>query len=120
MGAILKGVDERGAKLPLAPRIPDASVSTGNAFQEMRTFCNNMESRLGRNGLLRSAGRTIVCRRLEAACCLFDALKDLRKTMKDGTLAMEERQQRVSDIQKKATDEILAVKDRNDEMGKSP
>ena len=118
--ANMEGVDDNGLKLPTPPRLPDASGPTTGPYHEMRKFCVEMEERHGRDGILRSAGRTIICQRIEMACCLFTSLRDLRDTVSDAGLSQEEQYRKISDIHKSGTDAILMVRELSDEqLGKS-
>lgn len=64
---ILFCVNDAGDLLPSPPRLQDANGSTAHSFREMREFCAKTEKQLGRDGILRSAGRTVLCMRVQAA-----------------------------------------------------
>ncbi|CBQ72263.1 conserved hypothetical protein [Sporisorium reilianum SRZ2] len=105
-------VDDDGHSLPPPPRLEDANGSTAHSFQEMRTFCAEAERKLGRDGILRSAGRTVLSIRIQAACRVFDSLRKLQETLSDADLTLEQRHERISNITTQAYDGILAL--RND------
>ncbi len=113
---IMSRVDNEGQKLPTPPRLQDANGSTAKSFHEMREFCADLEKRCGRDGILRSAGRTIAAMRLEAACCLFSCLREMRDMMSDSSLTLEEKRERISALHTKATDGILTVREHTDEQ----
>lgn len=108
-------IDDNGKKLPSPPRLRDATGSTAHSFQEMREFCAQSEKRLGRDGILRSAGRTVLCMRIEAVCCLFDSLRKLRETLSNAGVSLETKQQRISDVTRKAYDKIMNVRHMSNE-----
>lgn len=103
-------VDDSGTVLPSPPRLRDASGSISHSYQEMREFCAQSEQRLGRDGILRSAGRTVLSMRVEAVCYLFSSLHQLQETLSNADLSLEEKQQRTSDITAKTYDSIMGVR----------
>ena len=120
MRDVLHSVDDEGKKLPSPPRLQDASGPTANSYHEMREFCADLEKRHGRDGILRSAGRTLVCLRIETACYLFESFRDLQATLKNGNMELEEKRASISAIHTTATDGMLGVRDRtHEQLGKS-
>lgn len=119
MYTILNRVDDEGRALPSAPRLGDANGSVTNSFREMRDFCSELEKRLGRHGLLRSAGRTIVCLRLKSVCRLFCSIRTVKEMSLDSSLSLERKGERLSDIHATTVDGITAVQDETgEELGK--
>lgn len=112
---LMNNVDDKGQKLPSPPRLQDPNGPTNPSYDEMRDFCSSLEKRLGRDGILRSAGRTAVCLRIETACGLFNGLRRLQETTSEHGLSVEEKHRRFSQIHTETTDEILAVRERTEE-----
>ncbi|KAJ1601503.1 hypothetical protein NDA14_003306 [Ustilago hordei] len=112
---LLYNVDEEGQKLPSPPRLQDPNGPTTKSYNEMREFCSSLEKKHGRDGILRSAGRTVICKRVETACCFLSGLRQLQETISDAQLSQEEKHQRYTDLHWETTGRILSVRDRTDE-----
>ena len=104
----------------MPPRLEDPIGPTADSYREMRDFCSEVEKRLGQDGVLRSAGRTVICLRMETACCLFDSLGVLKETLSNSNLTLEEKHDRIVAIHSQASDGMLAVKDcTHEQLGES-
>ncbi|GAC92533.1 transcription factor [Pseudozyma hubeiensis SY62] len=103
-------VDDGGKELPLPPRLRDANASMATSFEEMRQFCAQSEERLGRDGILRSAGRTVLCMRIETVCCLFSSLRKLQSLLVDTSSSLREKRERIVETTTSAYDAIMQVR----------
>lgn len=113
-------IDDSGRPLPSAPRLQDAGGPTAQSFNEMRDFCSSLETQLGRDGILRSAGRSVLSLRLESTCILFNCLRELQEATSSASLPLEEKWARISAISRTAHDDIMMVRHRSKEdLGKS-
>ncbi|KAF6767181.1 hypothetical protein PSEUBRA_003083 [Kalmanozyma brasiliensis GHG001] len=108
-------IDDDGRSLPSAPRLQDAGGPTAQSFHEMREFCSSLETQLGRDGILRSAGRSVLCLRLESTCTLFSCLQELQDTLSNLSLSPEEKWERISVISRTAHDDIMMVRHKSKE-----
>lgn len=119
--SILDNVDDQGKPIPPAPRLEDTDGPTATSHRQMRDFCAEMEKRHGKDGILRSAGRTLVYLRIETACHLFSSLRDVQETLSNESLSLEEKAERITDIHATATGGILMTRDGTDErLGEFP
>ncbi|SPO22231.1 uncharacterized protein UTRI_02239_B [Ustilago trichophora] len=113
--SILDNVDDEGRPFPPAPRLQDTDGPTAASHRQMRDFCAEMEKRHGKDGILRSAGRTLVYLRIETACHLFSSLRDVQQTLSSESLSLEEKAERITDIHATATGGILLTREGTDE-----
>lgn len=116
----LHSVDGMGQKWPSAPRHQDANGPTASSYREMRQFCEEMELQHGRDGILRSAGRTLVSLRTETVCHLFSSMQEVHKIHVDAHVSPEEKWKRIDALHSSTTGAIMAVRDCTEEqLGKS-
>ncbi|KAJ9477904.1 Transcription factor [Pseudozyma hubeiensis] len=109
-------VDDEGKELPLPPRLRDANASMATSFEEMRQFCAQSEERLGRDGILRSAGRTILSMRIETVCCLFSSLRKLQSMLVETNLSLEEKRECIVETTTSAYGAIMHVRHNSHEQ----
>ncbi|SPO23560.1 uncharacterized protein UTRI_02239 [Ustilago trichophora] len=113
--SILDNVDDEGKPIPPAPRLKDTDGPTATSHRQMRGFCAEMEKRYGKDGILRSAGRTLVYLRIETACHLFSSLRDIQEILSNESLSLEEKAELIKGIHATATGGILMTRDGTDE-----
>ncbi|SPO44502.1 uncharacterized protein PSANT_02187 [Moesziomyces antarcticus] len=115
---VLHSVDDHGKKLPELPGLQDSLGSASTLHHNVRTYAAQMERRIGKDGVLRSAGRTVICLRMQAFCLLTASVRRVEEVLSDPDLELREKQMCISDLYESNTSAILAIRDGDCQLGK--
>jgi hypothetical protein len=116
---VLHSVDDHAKKLPELPGLQDSLGSASTLHYNVRAYAAQMERRMGKDGVLRSAGRTVICLRMQAFCLLTASVRQVEEVLSDPDLELHEKQTCISDLYASNTSAILAIRDGDCQLGKS-